>query len=325
MNPSNVTLRQLRAFVSVAEAGGFTAASRQLHLTPSALSLLIKEMEGAIGVRLFDRTTRSTALSSAGAEFLPLARNVLSDLAQAVANTRDLEQKRRGTVRIACTPLYAATLLPELVRRYRERFPEIAVHVMDSLHEEALSRVLAGQADLGIAPQRKAPSGLTQELLFADRMWLVCRPDHPMAARRRVVWSQVLAEPFVSLTQDFTVQLQSDLFRHGPGLVLQPAYNVSFITTALGMVQSGVGITVQPGSALRLLEPFGLVARAVSRPTVFRNLSLFFKPDRPLSPAAAAFRAFVGEALSANALRHQPSLPGAPLNGPVSSPVIQPP
>ena len=299
MNHPNVTLRQLRAFVSVAEAGGFAAASRLLHLTPSALSLLIKEIERAMGVRLFERTTRSTSLSAAGLEFLPLARNVLSDLSQAVASTRDLEQKRRGTIRIACTPLYAATLLPELTRRYRERWPAITVQVMDSLHEEALSRVLAGHADLGIAPQRKAPSGLTQELLLADRMWLICRADHAMAARRSVVWSQVLREPFISLTQDFSVQLQSDLFRHGPGLLLQPAHNVSLITTALGMVQSGYGITVQPGSALRLLPPFELVARNVSRPTVYRNLSLFFKSDRQLSPAAAGFRDFLGEVLPA--------------------------
>src|SRR5688500_8879542 len=112
MNPANVTLRQLRAFVAIADAGGFAAAARRLHLTPSALSLLIKDLERGIEVRLFDRSTRATALSVAGSEFYPLARKVLDDLASALESTQDLEQKKRGTVRIACTPLYAATTLP---------------------------------------------------------------------------------------------------------------------------------------------------------------------------------------------------------------------
>src|SRR6476660_2179784 len=77
---ANITLRQMRAFIMVADTGGFAAASHRLHLTPSALSLLIKEMETLLGVRLFDRTTRSTVLSQAGMEFYPLAKKVLDDL-----------------------------------------------------------------------------------------------------------------------------------------------------------------------------------------------------------------------------------------------------
>ena len=137
MNTSHVTLRQLRAFTAIADTGSFAAAARQMHLTPSALSLLIKELESGMKVRLFDRTTRSTALSLAGSEFYPLARKVLDDLALALETTQDLEQKKRGTVRIACTPLYASTTLPELILRYRELYPAVAVYVLDSLNQQA--------------------------------------------------------------------------------------------------------------------------------------------------------------------------------------------
>lgn len=297
MNTSNVTLRQLRAFLAIADAGSFAAAARRMHLTPSALSLLVKELEGAMNVRLFDRTTRSTALSLAGSEFYPLARKVLDDLAQALENTQDLEQKKRGTVRIACTPLYASTTLPELVLRYRQRYPAIAVYVLDSLNQEALSRVVSGEADLGIAPQRAAPPELVQESLFCDRVWLICRPEHPLAGLRRVTWAQVLQQPFVSLTRDFTTRLQTDLFKHSPDLVLTPTQDVSFITTALGMVQWGHGITAQPARSLPLIEPFGLVARPIVAPVVHRHLSLFYKRGHELSPAAASFREFLYEAM----------------------------
>src|SRR6478672_11014911 len=113
----NVTLRQLRAFVAVAETGSFTAASRRLHLTPSALSLLVKELENTLAVRMFERSTRRTALTAAGLEFLPLARKVLEDLDRALSSARDLQQKKRGVVRVACTPLYAAVMMPDLIAR----------------------------------------------------------------------------------------------------------------------------------------------------------------------------------------------------------------
>jgi DNA-binding transcriptional LysR family regulator len=290
---SNITLRQLRAFVTVADTSGFAAASRRLHLTPSALSLLIKEMEGTLGVRLFNRTTRTTALSLAGTEFYPLAKKVLDDLDRAVESTQDLEQKKRGTVRIACTPLYASTLLPELILRYRKQFPAIAIYVLDSLHQQALARVASGEADLGIAPQRPSPPELVQESLFKDRMALICPKNHPLAARKRVTWQRVLQEPFVSLTQDFTTHLQADLFKHSSELVLNPAHSVSFITTALGMVQWGHGVTVQPVRALPLISPFRLVSRPISEPVVYRHLSLFYKRGVELSPAAKSFRDFL--------------------------------
>jgi DNA-binding transcriptional LysR family regulator len=297
MNPASVTLRQLRAFAAVAETGSFAAAARRLFVTPSALSLLVKELEAGLKVRLFDRTTRSTVLSRAGTEFYPLARKVLDDLQQAVESTQDLVQKRRGTVRVACTPLYASTTLPEVIQSYRERYPGIAVYLLDSLNEQALARVAGGEADLAIAPQRPAPADLVQESLFRDRIWLICRPDHPLAARQRVTWTQVLGEPFVSLTRDFTTRLQADLLRHSDQLLLHPAHEVSLITTALGMVQWGYGVTAQPGRSLQLLAPFGLVARPIVAPVVHRHLSVFTKRGQALSPAAASFRDFLGPAL----------------------------
>ncbi len=297
MNTNYVTLRQLRAFLAIADAGGFAAAARRMHLTPSALSLLVKELEGGMKVRLFDRTTRSTILSLAGGEFYPLARKVLDDLALALEATQDLEQKKRGTVRIACTPLYASTTLPELILRYRKQYPAVAVYLLDSLNQQAFARVVSGEADLGIAPQRVSPLELVQESLFRDRVWLICRPDHALAALQRVTWAQVLQQPFVSLTRDFTTQLQADLFKHSQKLVLNPAHEVSFITTALGMVQWGHGITTQPGSALQLIETFGLVARPIVGPVVHRHLSLFYKRGHELSPAAASFREFLWQTL----------------------------
>jgi DNA-binding transcriptional LysR family regulator len=291
----SISLRQLRAFVAVAEAGSFSAAAIKLHLTSSALSLLIREMERILNVRVFDRTTRQTVLSQAGVEFYPLAKKVLDDLARAVESTKDLELKKRGTIRVACSPLYSTALLPELLSHYREQYPAIAVNILDSTYQSAMSRVMSGEADIAIMPHRISPPELVQERLFTERIVFICRSDHPLASRQHVTWDQVLKEAIVSVAHEYTTRLQVDLLKYSAKLVLNPQHSVSFVTTALGMVQWKHGVTALPESVISLLPPYGLVARPIKRPSVNRDISLFYKRGIRLTPAALSFREFLSQ------------------------------
>src|SRR5690348_14881347 len=115
----NITIKQLRAFAAVADAGSFTDAATRLYLTQSGLSLLVKELEGELGVRLFDRSTRRISLTVAGADFYPLALRVLQDLDSAVNSALQLQDVQRGAIRIACTPLYSSGLMPAAMDAYR--------------------------------------------------------------------------------------------------------------------------------------------------------------------------------------------------------------
>jgi DNA-binding transcriptional LysR family regulator len=289
----NLTLKQLRAFTAVADAGSFTDAAKRLYLTQSGLSLMVKELETELGVRVFDRSTRKIKLSVAGADFYPLAAKVLEDLDSAVKSTLQLQDKQRGNVRIACTPLYASSLLPRALVEYRVRYPAIQVRLLDSLNEEALLRVASGEADFAVAPQRDTAPDLQEEPLFKDRFEIVCPTGHPLAARARVTWQQVLEHPFVSLTRDYTRRLQADLAAHSLALRVQPAHEVSYLTTALGMVNCGLGVTALPSSALPMISPLGLVTVAVDEPVVYRQVSFFTRRGQSLSPAAASFHDFL--------------------------------
>jgi DNA-binding transcriptional LysR family regulator len=294
----NITLKQLRAFISVADAGSFTDAAKRLHLTQSALSLLVKELEEEVGVRLLDRSTRRTKLSAAGDDFYPLAIKVLEDLESAVASTRQLREKQRGSVRVACTLLYASALMPQILAAYQREYPAIRVRMLDSLNEGVLARVASGEADFGMAPQRPTPPDTVEEKLFKDRIELICPSGHPLAGRMRTTWKEALRFPFVTLTRDFTARLQADLFAASPELALQPAHEVSYLTTALGMVKHGQGITALPASAAPLVEAFGLAVVPVGGPIIHRQVSLFTRRGQSLSPAAASLREFLGEYLS---------------------------
>ena len=119
----NLTLRQLRAFVAVARLGRFAAAAEALHVTQPALSMLIRELETQLGVRVFDRHTRRVELTEAGRELLPVAEKTLEDLEHAVAASRQLAALQRGRVSIATSTVLSATLLPWVAREYAAQYP----------------------------------------------------------------------------------------------------------------------------------------------------------------------------------------------------------
>jgi DNA-binding transcriptional LysR family regulator len=286
-------LRQLRAFINVTEAGSFTDAAQRHRQTQSGLSLLVKELEAELGIRVFDRSTRKIRLTLAGADFYPLALKVLQDLDSAVESTRQLRDKLRGTVRIACTPLYASSLLPKALVEYRKRFPAIHVRLLDSLNEQALLRVISGEADFAVAPQRDTLPDLKEEPLFKDRFEIVCPANHPLTKRKSLKWHDVLEHPFVSLASDYSRRLQIDLAANSSALLLQPAHEVSYLTTALGMVNAGLGVTALPSSALPMISPLGLVTLAVDGPVVYRQVCFSTRHGQGLSPAAKSFGDFL--------------------------------
>ena len=111
----NLTLRQVRAFIAVAELAHFTRAGERLGLSQSSVSTLVRELEDNLGLRLFDRHTRMLRLTQAGAEVLPLARKALADLDRAFGSSQDLRSLGRGRVKVAAASLQAALLLPRVI------------------------------------------------------------------------------------------------------------------------------------------------------------------------------------------------------------------
>jgi DNA-binding transcriptional LysR family regulator len=289
----NVTLKQLRAFVALAEKGSFTAAASQLHVTPSALSLVIKDLESGVGMRLFDRTTRQTRLAPGGRDFLPAARKLVEDFGRALDGIREFQASERGVLRIASSPIYAGSLVPELAARYGELHPGVRVHVIDALTEQVAAKVAGGEADFGIAPERSVPGEVLQRQLFRDAVQLVCRPDHSLAAQEIVQWSEVIQHPFISLSPDYAMTMRSDLAHHSESLTLEPATYVTFITTALALVKSGKGVTAQPAHAEPLAAAYGLVVRPLHGPSIERRICLLTPREREPSPSAVSFLEFL--------------------------------
>lgn len=290
MNP---TLRQMRAFVALAKTGNFTLAAQTMHVTQSALSGLIKELEQTLEARVVDRSTRRITLTDIGRELYPLFSQMIDDLDGALANVADHTQLRKGVVRIAAPQLMCCTLVPEAVAAYRADYPDIDVRVADSAVEHVIARVLSGESDFGIGPEREAAPQLEARELFEMPFSLVFPQGHPLEANERVTWQDVARHPFIALQGQFTQRLLADMQALLREVPLRPAHEVSFMTTALAMVSAGLGITVCLPYAEPLVRMHKLHMRPLEEPRLTRRFFIYTRAGRSLSPAAESFIDFL--------------------------------
>ncbi len=290
MNP---TLRQLRAFVALARTGSFTLAAEFLHVTQAALSGLIKELESTLGVRVVDRSTRRIALTDVGRELYPLFSKMIDDLDGALLDIANHTQLKKGVVRIAAPQLMACTLLPEVIAAYRVAHPDIQVRLVDCAVEHVTPRVVSGEVDFGIGPERDGTAQIDATVLFEMPFVMVYPRGHPLEQRARLTWSDLSDYPFISLQGQFTERLLSDMHSALREVPLNPSNEVTFMTTALAMVSAGLGVTVCLPYAAPLVHLHQLNMRQLYEPELTRRFFVYRRDNRSLSPAAESFIAFL--------------------------------
>ena len=289
----NVTLRQLRAFVAVARSGSFTEAAAQLHITQSALSGLVKELEQALGLQVVHRSTRKVQVSDVGAQFLPLAARILEDLDEALQAMSGVKALKSGVVRVAVPQLVACALMPEVIAGFNRKHPDVQVLVSDCAVEAVVSKVHSGEVDFAIGPEREVSREIATQELFEMPFVAVFPRGHALGALKRVTWADILRHSLISLQGEYTQKLSADLQASSANLTLVPAVEVAFMTTALGMVSAGLGVTTCLPYAASLLKLYRLQSRPLLGPKLTRKFHVLAKRDRPLSPAAQALSDFL--------------------------------
>uniref|UniRef100_UPI00197E1676 LysR family transcriptional regulator n=1 Tax=Burkholderia sp. Ac-20379 TaxID=2703900 RepID=UPI00197E1676 len=189
----DLNLRELRAFVTVAQAGNFTRAAARLNLSQPALTVQIRRLEETVGARLFDRNSRSVALTQTGRELLPLLQRSLDDMERVLRDARALGDGTAGTVRLACLPTFAASALPELIRAFREQVPRARFEIRDGVASAVEALVRNEEADLGLTGGEALDPALEVLHTGADRLVAVCPRSHPLARCDSVTAAEVAA------------------------------------------------------------------------------------------------------------------------------------
>jgi DNA-binding transcriptional LysR family regulator len=290
---SRITLRQYEACIAVADALGFAAAGERLGLTSSAVSQLVAELESALGFRLFDRTTRRVALSSAGREFIASARAVLRQASLAESAAADVRNRAAGVVRIGAPLTLAGFVLPAAVRDFGERHPKVVVRIHDLAVDALVDGVAAGDVDLAVGPDRVVESSVRREPAFSSPWVLWCSSGHALAGRRALQWDDLRNVALVAAGRDHERSVERMHANAPEGTRIDPVNVVDNVTTALGIAAQGLAATLAPAYVGVIARPLGLKMKRVLRPEVQRQVCLYWPVARSSAPAAQAFGEFL--------------------------------
>ncbi len=279
-------LRHIRAFLAAARHGNFTRAAMEMHISQSAFTVQIRQLEDALGVALFDRSKRRVALTSAGRELLQPLERLIVDAESIVSKTRQLAGLRRGMINVAALPTVAARLLPDAIKRFADAYPGIVVQLRDMAGEKIIEAVKKEEVDFGIGSRIRVDREIRTTLLFADRLCAFIPGDHLLARRETAALKDLAAFPLIVTGKDSSVRelLEKSLKREKTSFKV--AFETNYMTTAIGMVRAGLGIAILPESAATLENPGQMRCVFIARPTLSRKIEIIQRKDRSLSPAA---------------------------------------
>lgn len=293
----NISLRQLTAFIEVADNGSFTRASDQMHLTQSAVSGLIKELESSLGIVLFDRTTRQLSLSAVGRHLLPQARRILNEMQLFENEANSLTSLAQGQVRLAVSQ-FAASSMPAVIAQFAKKHPEIRVSLLDCPAENLLKHVQDIEVDLGVGTELDfmEEDDISTDLLYQLPFCVVMPDNHPLAQKPDITWQDLLDIPLITLQGRFIEQVTAELSDNIAAHIQQAPYKVNFMSTALEMTRQGFGITLclpYMPEVIDWVSANGLQMRPLSQPIKMRQFFIYQRTSRALSPATVAFKTFL--------------------------------
>lgn len=285
----SITLRQLEVFVAVSEEGSLTRAGESLGLPQSSISTQLKELEGLLGLKLFDRHTRMLRLTEGGMQILPLARKTLADLAAMLDGSAQLKTLERGRVSIAASSMQAALVLPRMVKFFCEMHPGIKIELLDVTQDDVIQMVKGGAVDFGVGTAFGDHGDLSMKTLWSEPFFAVMPHDHALAKKRSVTWKELQKHPLIGSRKGNPVRTALEFSLASEGVSLKYVHEVALPLTVVGMVAGGLGVGVLTGSTRRLSESMGLVLKPISQPRVEREVVLMLHSAHSLSPAAKKF------------------------------------
>lgn len=283
----NVSFRQLRIFVTVAQANSFSRAGEIIGLSQSAISHSVKELERQCGVRLLDRTTREVVMTEAGQQLAGRLERLLDELSSTLRDAGRVGQQLTGTVRVAASQTISAHLIPQCIAQCNRDYPEIDFVLHDRPQQWVLESIRQGEVDFGIVIDPGPVTDLQCEAVLSEPFLLLCREDHPFSQLDQVPWQSLQGKPLV--LQDYASGsrplIDAALLQHR--IEANIVQEIGHPATLFPMVEAGIGISVLPALALPLPQGCHLTVKPLT-PLIDRRLMLARRKKRSLSGAAQA-------------------------------------
>jgi LysR family transcriptional regulator, carnitine catabolism transcriptional activator len=286
------TSRQLRALIAIADRGSFSRAADVLFMTPSGVSVLVRELESQLGFRVFERTTRQVSLTGHGAALLPSVRRAVADIDDAASTASRSASAGDQAITIGAAPLIAANLLPPAIKAFRAQRPGVRVRAFDADLTTVMHRVEAGDVDLAIGVFTPA-SGIARAPLFRFSFIFIRSGDDATVRRSSTTWSAMASEALIALPATSPVQRRIDRELARAGARRSPAMVVNALDTQIAMVEAGEGVAIIPSFGLPVCRNRNVAMSRLVAPAAGMEFHQIRARGRALSPAAQAFAAFL--------------------------------
>lgn len=282
----SVSLRQLRVLEAIARTGSLTRAAERLGVTQSAVSVALREVEGALGASLFRRTTRRLDATHAGRTALALAEPLLAQAEEFEARVRAAAAEEAGTITFAATAAIAAALGPRLIARFGHSHPEVAVRMLDVSPDDVAAPVLSGIAAFSLGTPDRERAEIAWERLAEDQLSVITWPGGPFAARSSVEWSELEGVSTITVARGGGIRELIDRRLAAAGKSFTPGRECRFLATALAMVAERLGVLVLPAMLTSGAGVGELLAVPLTEPAIFRQLTLLRLAGAPLPQQA---------------------------------------
>jgi DNA-binding transcriptional LysR family regulator len=304
---ADVSLRQLELFAALPHFGTLSAAAAHLHISESALSQAITNLERTVGEQLcVRRKARGLTLTPTGQQFAEQARRIMADTQELVLSA-GRGQELRGPVKLGCYSSFAVNLVPELLEGFPKRHPGVDLEIMVGTNEELLTALDAGRLDVALVFDVSLPVGYRRRRIYATELQVHLHPEHPLAAAEAVDLAQLADEPYIFYDVAPGTRNVTDAFS---ARGLEPT--IVATVTQLGLVEALVGrglgyglLMSRPNTLPMSTEGRPVVTRRLDPPVTLSHVVGLWPADMTLTPRASALLDFAVEAFGGYGCAHE--------------------
>jgi DNA-binding transcriptional LysR family regulator len=242
-----VEIRQIRAFVAIAEAGTFTAGALRVHVTQAAISMQIRQLEQEIGAKVFVRAPRHVILTEAGEHLLRRARHILREHDAALDEVAELAGAERGRLRIGSASAMVLTdQLPAILKELRKQHPAADISVSSGTSEALVDQILAGELDIAFVSLPVDVRGIKTERLSDDQLVAIASPQHKLAKQKTISAYTLAGEKLILGERGGNTRRLIDQFFAQAGVTLRVAMELSRQQAIRRMVEEDMGVGIVP-------------------------------------------------------------------------------
>jgi len=280
-----MNLRELQYLVALADHRNFGRAAEACLISQPTLSTQIRKLEEELGVTLFERSPRNVMLTPAGQNAVARARRILGEVEEMKREARRQGRPEAGTISLGVFPTLGPYLLPHVMPRIRERFPELELRLVEEKSDPLLERLRDGKLDAAIAALPVHDASLQCELLFDEPFMLAVPRNHMLAARNTLEIGELAQQNLMLLEEGHCLRDQALEVCQLTGAREQPDFRATSLETLRHMVLAGLGVTLMPALAARGVAPTdSLHLLRFSDGELSRRIGLFFRKTSAMAP-----------------------------------------